>query len=110
MDRAEARALRRPESRSIRTGCSRPYNSSKRPPLRSAHVLPILSEMEKLPLDLAELRSLFLHVLDLPAPERAQLLGTLSPELREELQALLDYDQGSETRLRGIVDAGRLPV
>jgi tetratricopeptide (TPR) repeat protein len=66
--------------------------------------------MEKLPLDLAELRSLFLQVLDLPEQDRAQLLGTLSPEVREELQALLDYDQGSETRLRGIVDAGRLPV
>jgi tetratricopeptide (TPR) repeat protein len=60
--------------------------------------------------DLAELRRLFLEVLDLPEADRARFLNHLRPETREELQSLLDSDKGSETMLRGIVDGGRIPV
>ena len=66
--------------------------------------------MDATPVDPAEVRRLFLQILELSGPERAKLLDTLSGGLREEVQALIDSDQGSETLLRGIVAGGRLPV
>ncbi len=66
--------------------------------------------MKGIPVDPARVRRLFLRLLDLPAPDRSKLLGELPAEVREELQALLDSDRGSETMLRGIVDGGRIPV
>jgi eukaryotic-like serine/threonine-protein kinase len=59
-------------------------------------------------LDPADVRRLFLQVLDLPAPECARFLSGLSSEMRDEIHSLLDSDEGSETMLRGIVDSGRL--
>src|SRR5262249_3755374 len=65
--------------------------------------------MEK-PVDPGDLRSLFIHFLDLPASDRDQFLANLPSPLREELQALIDSDLGAETMIRGIVDRGKIPV
>ena len=65
--------------------------------------------MEPQQADGAALRSLFLKALSLPATERASLLNdpAIPTEIREEVAALLNADEGSETLLRDIVTSER---
>src|SRR5277367_3452439 len=60
--------------------------------------------------DAGRLRLLFLRALELNPEERAGFLKgpDFDEETREELKALLDADQGSETFLRDIVAGDRL--
>src|SRR5947209_3415449 len=60
--------------------------------------------------DRAEVRGLFLNYLELADGDRVRFLENLSAHAREELQALLDSDQGAETMLHGIVTRGRIPA
>jgi len=74
--------------------------------------LSILFGMEPTAPEPAELRSWFMRALDLAPAERARLLADpgLSPGFREELQAMLDLDTGSETFFKGIIRAAQPPL
>src|SRR5581483_12003159 len=55
------------------------------------------------PVDPNEVRGAFSKLLDLSAVDRSAFLDQLSPEIRDEVEAMLASDEGSETMLRGIV-------
>jgi eukaryotic-like serine/threonine-protein kinase len=61
------------------------------------------------PIDPAQLRALFLEVIELQRDQQTQLLDRmdLSPELRDELRAMLLEDQRAETFLRNTVESAR---